>query len=59
MSAPNYPKPTAQPNIDRVLDGFWGVSGLVETFKTLVETAARNAEQGKPRRVRVWVEEED
>ena len=46
------------PNIDRVLDGFWGVDSLVESFRKLMEDAGREAEKGYPRRVRVWVEEQ-
>ena len=55
--AAGYP-PEGSPNIDRVLDGFWGVSDLVTDFRNLVDEAARRAETGRNRRVRVWVEEE-
>ena len=50
--------PEGAPNIDRVLDGFWGVNGLIGDFRDLVEEAARQAEVGGNRRVRVWVEDE-
>ena len=50
--------PEGAPNIDRLLDGFWGVSDLVTDFRNLVDEAARQAETGGNRRVRVWVEQE-
>ena len=50
--------PEGAPNIDRILDGFWGVSDIVTDFRNLVDEAARQAETGRNRRVRVWVERE-
>ena len=57
MTVTDHP-PEGAPSIDRVLDGFWGVDGLIGDFRDLVEEAARQAEVGSNRRVRVWVEDE-
>ena len=50
MAAPDSP-----PDIDRVLDGYWLVDDAVDQYRQLVEGAAKAAEKGRPRRVRVWV----
>lgn len=54
---PGDTPPEGQPVIERILDGGWGVDTLVDNFKHAVETAARLAGEGRPRRVRVYVEE--